>query len=103
MFEAQYNDEMETEVKRLEAQQRAVAAGHPEWVNACADCGCELKRPISTGATGANREGKERGKRELKRESPRQSGLLCMLVSEKSGLSPCMSALYWRLFLNDRQ
>ncbi len=44
MFEAQYNDEMETEVKRLEAQQRAVAAGHPEWANACAGCGCEWKR-----------------------------------------------------------
>lgn len=43
MFEAQYNDEMEAEVKRLEAQQRAVTAGHPEWVNACAGCGCELK------------------------------------------------------------
>ena len=44
MFESQYNDEMEAEVKRLEAQQRAVAAGHPEWVNACAACGCELQR-----------------------------------------------------------
>jgi hypothetical protein len=43
MFESQYNDEMEAEVKRLEAQQRAAAAGHPEWVNACACCGCELK------------------------------------------------------------
>lgn len=43
MFEAQYNNEMEAEVRRLEAQQRAVAAGHPEWVNACAGCGCELK------------------------------------------------------------
>lgn len=43
MFEVQYNDEMEAEVKRLEAQQRAVAVGHPEWVNACAACGCELK------------------------------------------------------------
>lgn len=43
MFEVQYNDEMEAEVKRLEAQQRAAAAGHPEWVNACAGCGCELK------------------------------------------------------------
>ena len=42
MFEAQYNDEMEAEVRRLEAQQRAVAAGHPEWVNACAGCGREL-------------------------------------------------------------
>jgi hypothetical protein len=43
MFEEQYNEEMEAEVKRLEAQQRAVATGHPEWVNACAACGCELK------------------------------------------------------------
>lgn len=43
MFEVQYNDEMEAEVKRLEAQQRAAAAGHPEWVNACAGCGGELK------------------------------------------------------------
>ena len=42
MFEAQYNDEMAAEVKRLEAQQRAVAAGHPEWVNACVACRCEL-------------------------------------------------------------
>lgn len=32
MFESQYNDEMEAEVKRLEAQMRAVNAGHPEWV-----------------------------------------------------------------------
>lgn len=36
------NDEMETEVKRLEAQMRAINAGHPEWANACAICGCEL-------------------------------------------------------------
>lgn len=42
MFESQYNDEMETEVKRLEAQMRAINTGHPEWVNACAVCGCEL-------------------------------------------------------------
>lgn len=42
MFEVQYNDEMEAEVKRLEAHNRAVAAGHPEWANACADCGCEI-------------------------------------------------------------
>lgn len=42
MFESQYNDEMEAEVKRLEAQMRAVNAGHPEWLNACAVCGCEL-------------------------------------------------------------
>ena len=42
MFESQYNDEMEAEVKRLEAQTRAINAGHPEWVNACTVCGCEL-------------------------------------------------------------
>lgn len=45
MFESQYNDEMEAEVNRLEAQQRATKAGHPEWVNACAACGCELSNP----------------------------------------------------------
>jgi hypothetical protein len=42
VFESQYNDEMEAEVKRLEAQMRAINAGHPEWANACAACGCEL-------------------------------------------------------------
>jgi hypothetical protein len=42
MFEDQYNDEMEAEVRRLEAKNRALAAGHPEWDNACAVCGCEL-------------------------------------------------------------
>jgi hypothetical protein len=42
MFESQYNEEMEAEVKRLEAKKRAVDAGHPEWHNACAGCGCEL-------------------------------------------------------------
>ena len=42
MFEVQYNDEMEAEIRRLEAQNRAIAAGHPEWRNACAVCGCEL-------------------------------------------------------------
>ena len=42
MFESQYNDEMEAEVKRLEAQARAVNAGHPEWANDCATYGCEL-------------------------------------------------------------
>lgn len=42
MFESQYNDEMEAEVKRLEAKQRAMRAGHPEWNNACASCRCEL-------------------------------------------------------------
>jgi rRNA maturation endonuclease Nob1 len=43
MFESQYNDEMEAEVRRLEARRRAVAAGHPEWANACSACGSELK------------------------------------------------------------
>jgi hypothetical protein len=42
MFEQHYNDEMEAEVKRLEAKARAVAAGNPHWKNACAICGCEL-------------------------------------------------------------
>lgn len=39
MFESQYNEEMEAEVKRLEAKKRAAEAGHPEWDNACAACG----------------------------------------------------------------
>ncbi|HLO26760.1 MAG TPA: hypothetical protein VK187_11650 [Geobacteraceae bacterium] len=43
MFESQYNDEMEAEAKCLEARQRAIDAGHPEWANACAACGCELQ------------------------------------------------------------
>jgi hypothetical protein len=42
MFESQYDDEMAAEVQRIEARQRAMAAGHPEWVNACADCAGEL-------------------------------------------------------------
>lgn len=42
MFENQYNEEMEREVKRLEARKRAIGAGHPEWVNACALCGVRL-------------------------------------------------------------
>lgn len=43
MFESQYNDEMEAEVKRLEAKMRAINAGHPEWDNACPVCGCKLE------------------------------------------------------------
>lgn len=43
MFEVQYNDQMEAEIQRLESKNRAIAAGHPEWDNACAKCGCELK------------------------------------------------------------
>ncbi len=45
MFETQYNDEMEAEVRRLEAKKRASDAGHPEWGNACALCGVELQSP----------------------------------------------------------
>lgn len=43
MFEVQYNEEMIAEVKRLEARQRAIEAGHPEWDNACAVCGDRLE------------------------------------------------------------
>lgn len=43
MFEMQYNEEMVAEVQRLEAKQRAVQAGYPEWDNACASCGCRLQ------------------------------------------------------------
>lgn len=42
MFETQYNDEMEREVLRLEAFQRATVAGHPEWLNASSLCHCQL-------------------------------------------------------------
>jgi len=42
MFEVQYNEEMEAEVRRLEAKNRAVSAGHPEWENACTECRCQL-------------------------------------------------------------
>lgn len=42
MFESQYNEEMEQEVRRLEALKRASDAGHPEWLNACAVCACRL-------------------------------------------------------------
>lgn len=52
MFEVQYNDEMEAEIKRLEAKNRAIAAGHPEWENACAVCGCELPVDFSDRCSG---------------------------------------------------
>ena len=42
MFEQQYDEEMSAEIRRLEGKQRAAAAGHPEWQNACAGCGCEI-------------------------------------------------------------
>ncbi len=49
MFEVQYNEEMEAEVQRLEAKNRAMAAGHPEWDNACGVCGCRLSStPVAT-------------------------------------------------------
>ena len=47
MFECQYNEEMEAEVKRLEAKKRAADAGHPEWNNACGVCGCEIADTIT--------------------------------------------------------
>jgi hypothetical protein len=43
MFETQYNEEMEAEVRRLEAKRRAQDVGHPEWENACALCGCQIE------------------------------------------------------------
>jgi hypothetical protein len=42
MFEQQYDDEMAAEILRLEGKQRAVAAGHPDWENACSVCGSRL-------------------------------------------------------------
>lgn len=42
MFESQYNEEMEAEVKRLEAKKRAAEAGRSEWDNACAVCSCRM-------------------------------------------------------------
>lgn len=42
MFEQQYDEEMTAEIRRLEGKRRAAEAGHPEWGNACAGCGCEL-------------------------------------------------------------
>ncbi|HZV83098.1 MAG TPA: hypothetical protein VFF53_13120 [Geobacteraceae bacterium] len=42
MFEQQYDDEMTAEIKRLEGNRRAGAVGHPEWDNACGECGCRL-------------------------------------------------------------
>jgi len=42
MFEQQYDEQMTAEIRRLEGKQRSAAAGHPEWHNACASCGCEL-------------------------------------------------------------
>lgn len=35
MFEVQYNDEMEAEIKRLEAEALAKPVGHPGYVNGC--------------------------------------------------------------------
>jgi len=43
MFETQYNEEMEAEVRRLDAKQRAISAGHPEWDNACKLCNSRLE------------------------------------------------------------
>ncbi len=57
MFEVQYNEEMEAEVRRLEAKQRAAAAGHPEWVNACRVCGNELVTPDRSVCKGCEQQG----------------------------------------------
>lgn len=43
MFESQYNEEMEAEVRRLDAKQCAISAGHPEWDNACKLCNSRLE------------------------------------------------------------
>lgn len=51
MFETAYNDEMEAEILRLEAKQRATLAGHPEWDNACNRCGCRLESLQDTHCT----------------------------------------------------
>lgn len=48
MFEVQYNEQMEAEIQRLEAKNRAIAAGRPEWDNACVLCGCQLQSKAST-------------------------------------------------------
>lgn len=42
MFENQYNEEMEAEVRRLEAKKRAADVGHAEWDNACSVCGARI-------------------------------------------------------------
>lgn len=42
MFEVQDNSEREAEIKRLEAKNRAIAAGYAAWENACTDCGLTL-------------------------------------------------------------
>lgn len=46
MFEQQYDDEMTAEILRLEGKQRAAAAGHPEWEDACPLC----RSPLALGA-----------------------------------------------------
>jgi hypothetical protein len=42
VFEQQYDEQMTAEIRRLEGKQRAAAAGHSEWDNACPGCGCEI-------------------------------------------------------------
>lgn len=43
MFETPYNEERIAEARRLDAKQRAIGAGHPEWDNACGVCGDRLE------------------------------------------------------------
>jgi len=42
MFETQYNEEMEAEARKLDAKQRSINAGHPEWDNACKVCNSRI-------------------------------------------------------------
>lgn len=48
MFEDQYNEQMEVEIKLLEAKKRAADAGHHDWVNACTGCSCQLDTVTTT-------------------------------------------------------
>ena len=56
MFESQYNEEMAQEVNRLEAKARAVAAGHPEWYNACMFCGTRLELDDGNSCAGCKKQ-----------------------------------------------
>lgn len=57
MFESQYNEEMEAEVKRLEAKKRAAEAGHPEWDNACKVCAGRIADTSTDRCQGCSAQG----------------------------------------------
>lgn len=57
VFEQQYDEQMTAEIRRLEGKQRATAAGHPEWDNACPGCGCQLQVEADSCALCAGRAG----------------------------------------------